>query len=873
MGRAGEGRGPHPVPSGAFLAGQKQAYHGRRRRALPEQLVPHADRRIRRPAPSSRRAVEKGTDPGAGLRRNSVMAGIKRNDNPLLVRVAVPRPVWRTYTYRFSSELSGGDLLGCRVVVPFGSSVLVGFLWGPHRGSKPRGLKKVIDRLDQSPLLPPSVLGLVEWAAGYYQAPPGMMMAAALPPGTYGRAVLMARAVEGACPVGGFPLLSSDRWLRVDKLSKEDHGKTDPQEKLRRLRARGEIELAWRPHNRPSVPTRTMISPAEGVVDLTKLAHRLKSTAPKQAELIFQLSLSDPPVPATDLLSRAKASRSSLNGLRAKGLVTESTMRVYRDPLSDLEVGEGSAPTLTEPQRSALEKVRSLHGGFGVLLLHGVTGSGKTEVYLRAIEELLREGKTALVLIPEISLTPLTVSRFEARFPGKVAVLHSGMSRGERFDSWKLIREGRRRIAVGARSAVFAPLSDLGVIVVDEEHDLSYKQGEHPHYHARDLAVARGRREGVPVILGSASPSMESYSNALSGKYGLAELPRRIDSRPMPATTIVATSDMGHPHLSDRLLAGIGKRTARGEQCIVLINRRGFAPTQVCRNCGHREICPRCGITLTYHRKGNALRCHHCPYWKPALTHCPECGADAFSHLGPGIQKVQEALGELLPQTRVIRMDADTTTGRRSHWRILSSFARGEGDVLLGTQMVAKGHDFPRVTLVGVIAADQGLAFPDFRAAERVFQLLLQVGGRAGRGDIPGEVIVQTHDPENPVIKAAAVHDYSRFWEEEISVRERFGYPPCGYLVRFVWSGRNEGRVRDAATSSSSVTAPEGVRFYRPTPAVLGRINRRYRWSALARAERRGPLSRLSSAVRERFERLRTRGVRLDVDVDPYDLL
>jgi primosomal protein N' (replication factor Y) len=781
--------------------------------------------------------------------------------------------VWQSYTYRLPSSLAGGDPVGCRVVVPFGASTLIGFVWQLHRGKRPRTLKDVIARLDRESLLPLPLLELIEWAAGYYQAPPGMMMAAAHPPGTYGRAVMMARAVPGANLEDAFPSLRPDGWRSVDQLLRDGYRGDDLGADLRELQARGEVELWWQPHNRPSVPTEKMIAPVEGLVDLTKLAHRLRGRAPKQAELLFQLSICDPPVPAADLLSRAKASRSSLEGLRAKGLIVESERRVYRDPLADLDVGREQPPPLTDAQRSALSGIRDLYGKFAVLLLHGVTGSGKTEVYLRAISDLLEEGKTALVLIPEISLTPLTVSRFEARFPGEVAVLHSGMSRGERLDSWKLIREGGRRIAVGARSAVFAPLEDLGIIVVDEEHDLSYKQGEQPHYHARDLAVARGRREGVPVMLGSASPSMESYSNALSGRYGLIELPQRIDSRPMPTTTVVPASSMSHPLLSDQLLAGIGKRTARGEQCIVLINRRGFAPTQVCRNCGHREICPRCGITLTYHRKGNALRCHHCPYWKPALTHCPECGGDAFSHLGPGIQKVQEALGELLPQTRVIRMDADTTTGRRSHWRILSSFARGEGDVLLGTQMVAKGHDFPRVTLVGVVAADQGLAFPDFRAAERVFQLLLQVGGRAGRGDVPGEVIVQTSDPESPAILAAAAHSYSDFWESEMPLRKRFGYPPYGYLVRFVWSGRDEKRVRDAAASSCSVPVPSGVRFYSPAPAVLGRINRRYRWSALARAEDRRLLSKLSSSLRERFERSRTRGVRLDVDVDPYDLL
>ncbi len=408
---------------------------------------------------------------------------------------------------------------------------------------------------------------------------------------------------------------------------------------------------------------------------------------------------------------------------------------------------------------------------------------------------------------------------------------------------------------------------------MDEEHDSSYKQNELPRYNSRDVAVVRGTMEGIPVILGSASPSMESYGNAVYGKYHLLELDSRIDGIPMPSTILVDEGSMHHPLLSDKLLKGIGRRTARGEQSIILINRRGFSPTQMCRNCGHREECPNCGVTLTYHRKGQVLRCHYCNHWKAAMIRCPECGFDEFAHMGPGIQKVEEYLRKLLPETRVIRMDADTTRGKDAHWDILSRFGQGEGDVLLGTQMVAKGHDFPGVTLVGVISADMGLAFPDFRAAERTFQLILQVAGRAGRGKIPGEVIIQTHDPNNPVIRAAAYHDFADFWKRESRIRKIFGYPPFGYLVRFVWSGLDKGRVQKAANASVRSIGKGDTCISDVLEAAFPRINRRWRWSAIAKSPSRKTLARISHEVRKQFNSIPHKGVRLEIDVDPYHLL
>ena len=792
------------------------------------------------------------------------------------VQVALNRPLWNTFTYILPAGMDGGDVIGCRVAVPLGKDRVVGYVWPedpPEDALREERLKPVLERLDPSPLLPADLLGVVAWASAYYLAPPGMMMAAAHPPGLSGRAVrwiVPDRPPDPASPLAG--LLRPGVPIESEALRAVLPSGEDLDALLAGLEADSSVVSVWKPVSGTAPAMEVAVEAAEGR-DLVRTADAMRSRSPKQAEILFRLSQSDGPVARAELLRAAGAGLSSMAALVEKGLARETLRRRYRDPLDWMDAaGADSPPVLSPDQEAALSAVRS--GGPRTWLLHGVTGSGKTEVYLGAIADVIARGGSALVLVPEISLTPLTVSRFGGRFPGLVTVLHSGMSAGERLDAWNMAAAGARRIVIGPRSAVFAPLRDLGIIVVDEEHDGSYKQDSIPRYNGRDLAVVRGNRLGIPVILGSASPSMESYGNAAAGRYALLQLPTRIDGVPMPSTVIVGPSEMRHPLLSDPLLAGIGKRTARGEQCILLINRRGYSPAQVCRNCGYREQCPDCGIAMTYHRKGQVLRCHYCGRWTPALVHCPRCGFDGFSHLGPGIQKVEEALRELLPMTRVIRMDSDTTQGRHSHWRILKSFADGEGDVLLGTQMVAKGHDFPNVTLVGVIAADMGLSFPDFRAAERTFQLILQVAGRAGRGDRRGEVVLQVSDPSDAVVVAASRHDFAAFWEMEKGVRKLFGYPPDGHLVRFLWSGLDPSAVPAVAARCLDGLDTGTANLSPLQEAAFPRIGGRWRWSALARSSSRRELAVLAREVMRRMEALTPkRGVRLEVDVDPYHLL
>jgi len=786
----------------------------------------------------------------------------------ITVSVAVPRPVWQTYTYSLPESMQGGRLKGCRVVVPLGSSRIAGIIMGdaqtPPSGIK---LKDVLERLDSTPLLPPAVLELVEWASEYYMAPPGMTAAAAFPPGMQGKAVRMVKVTERSSLYGicgekplEYRLLSNmaPEGIQIDRILAEEA-------------SAGTSLSWWEPESLPPAKTISMIEPLAEPDSLTRTAQTLKSTAGKQAEILACLAVMGR-TPKKELLKAAGAGKGSLDRLREMGLLKEVPVRVSRDPLQRQISAEGAEqPELNTHQTRAVHKIAQ--SGKGTFLLYGITGSGKTEVYLNLIQKVLEAGKGAIVLVPEISLTPLAVSRFSMRFPGMAAVLHSGLSRGERLDTWNMVQRGEKRIVIGPRSAVFAPVHELGIIVVDEEHDGSYKQGSIPRYNGRDLSVMRGLIEKVPVVLGSASPSAESWKNAIEGRYTLLRLPERATGRELPKITLVDSFTHKHSLLSDELLAAIGKRTAKGEQSIVLINRRGHSPVQMCFACGFVERCPSCGISLTYHKQGEILRCHHCGKWKSAAMRCPVCSGEEFTRQGPGIQKVEQVLKELLPSTRIIRMDADTTRGKSAHWKIIDRFSRGEGDVLLGTQMVAKGHDFPEVTLAAVIGAEMGLYLPDFRAAETTFSLLLQVSGRSGRSRKPGEVIIQTMDVENPVIRLACSHDYETFIKDELSERQAMGFPPYARMARLLWSGENLKSVRRAAEEVMKVKTTRACRLMGPSEAAMARIADKYRYSALLTADSHRILAKAVESYRRAFTELGAKSVRLEIDIDPRNMM
>lgn len=572
----------------------------------------------------------------------------------------------------------------------------------------------------------------------------------------------------------------------------------------------------------------------------------------------------------------------SLRRLLEKGLIGEESRERQRDPFA------GEAPGIDRPvipgpeQELALSAIDQalLQGLFAPILLHGVTGSGKTEVYLRAIQKVLMAGRQALVLVPEIALTPQLVGRFRARFSqeaARLAVLHSGLSDGERYDAWRAVARGDADIIIGARSAVFAPAARLGIIVVDEEHESSYKQGEGFRYNARDLALLRGQMAEATVLLGSATPSLTTFYRAQQGQTAYLTLPNRVLSRSLPEVTLVdLTEERPEGVLSESLRQALGENLARREQSLLMLNRRGFSPFLLCADCGATLRCPNCEITLTYYQGQRLLRCNYCDYALTPPDHCPVCHGPEMFPEGAGTERLEEELSELFPQARIGRMDRDTTLRKGSHQLIVNSMEEREIDILVGTQMIAKGHDFPGVTLVGVIKADSALNFPDFRAAERTFTLLTQVAGRAGRGEQPGRVFVQTHSPDHYALVAASRHDYLGFYEQEAAIRRELCYPPFGYLANFVLAGNDQQRVMAAAEGLAEelqrLTGKLEVDVLGPAPCPLSRLRGKWRYQILLKAPSRSHLRCLLARTGSLRGKV-PKGVNLVLDIDPVDML
>jgi primosomal protein N' (replication factor Y) len=601
--------------------------------------------------------------------------------------------------------------------------------------------------------------------------------------------------------------------------------------------------------------------------------------AAKQRAILQALAKASGDVPRADAV--ACGSAQALAVLVKKGLVELTSVEVSRDPFAARDDIQADRPLpLTGEQAEAVSLIAAAlaEKRFFPALLHGVTGSGKTEVYLQAIDRALAVGRQALVLVPEISLTPLTVQRFLARFGTRVAVLHSGLTGGERFDAWRRIRAGKADIVVGARSAVFAPLPRLGIVVVDEEHDPSYKQDEMPRYHARDVAVMRAKLLDAPVILGSATPSLESYERAQAGRYRLLRLTTRIESRPMPQVEIVDLRRIqgGERLLSPPLVAALADRLAKGEQSLLFLNRRGFSTLLLCQECGATAGCPHCSVSLTFHAGRGRLRCHTCDFERRPPERCPTCQGSRLRYLGFGTQQIEAAVQAQFPAARVARMDRDSVRSWREAERVLGALARGEIDVLVGTQMTGKGHDVPNLTLVGVVSADMALHVPDFRAGERAFALLTQVVGRAGRGERPGLALIQTFNPEHYILQAVRGQDYGRLWSAEAPLRREQHLPPFSRAVLAVLSSATESAVERAARELAVQLQAAGIRgaeVMGPAPAALYRVRSRYRWHLLVCGQ---DARRLHARVREAASRFKATpaasGVRLDLDADPAEL-
>ncbi|MDD5139687.1 MAG: primosomal protein N' [Verrucomicrobiales bacterium] len=761
----------------------------------------------------------------------------------MIARVSLEIALRKEFDYLIPAELTGQIDVGSRVQVPFGARKILGVVTAVAEESGRANLKPILKVIGAQTLVTPKVLKLARWIGEYYCCAPEIALKSVLP----------------------------------EAVRKEDAG--------------------WR--------ERLFVRALSVSGEFPKL--------PKRQQEVWNLVEERRELPLAELLTLTKTTAATVRKLEDRGLVSITSEVSERDPYAR-ETILATQPILVNPaQTTALEKIKGAMDGKdegrrmndekaatkttdsgsassfilhnSTFLLHGVTGSGKTEIYLQAIAHALEQGKGAIVLVPEIALTPQTVERFKARFSSEklqtlVAVLHSHLSAGERHDEWHKIRQGRARIVIGARSAIFAPVEPLGLIIVDEEHEQTYKQEEAPRYHARDVAIMRGQMENAVVVLGSATPSMESFYNCKRGKFTLLELPDRVDDQKMPYVRVVdmrQAAEKGPPLFSPQLKEAIHQRLERGEQTILFLNRRGYSTSLLCPKCGYVAQCPNCSVSLTYHRTEQKLSCHICGHNEKVPSVCPEpkCKNPAIRFAGTGTQKVEEVLAKLFPKARIKRMDADTMKRKDDYRRVLGDFRAGKIDILVGTQMIAKGLHFPNVTLVGIIYADSALHQPDFRAGERTFQLLTQVAGRAGRGDVEGEVFVQAFTPFHPAIQYARRHDFNGFYEQEIEFREQLKYPPVSRVALLTLKGRNEEKVKFSADHlkrelEKKLKGLKDLIIAGPAPAPLLRAENFYRYQIMLRTRAMSALSRELSQIIQSLKL--PEDVSLAVDIDPVSL-
>ena len=740
---------------------------------------------------------------------------------PSYVRVIIDRAIHRELDYLVPETLSERISVGSRVRVPFRDKSALATVVATLERSEAEGIRPIEAVVGDTPILSEELLELANWMSTYYCCPIETVMRSLLP------------------------------------------------QVIRRA------EVGWK--------KQLFVQPARKIDN--EEIEQLRRRAPRQAELLEAISRLDAPISAAQLLRRMSLDNQTLRALVKRGFAELREQAVARDPHGDEQFIATSDLELNEEQVVALKQITEAldsPGSARPILLHGVTGSGKTEIYLQAIHATLARGHSAIVLVPEISLTPQTVERFKGRFAAAqdaVAVLHSHLSEGERHDEWHKIHLGRARIVIGARSAVFAPLKNLGLIIVDEEHETTYKQEEAPRYQARDVAVVRAKIEKCVAVLGSATPSLESYYNATTGKYRLATLTQRVDDRQMPLMRIVdlrqeRRKEKAIAILSEKLRGAIADRLEKREQTILFLNRRGFSTSLLCSSCGEARDCPNCSVALTFHRHVARLSCHLCGHTAAVPKKCPACGKDALIYAGFGTEKVESTVAAIFPNATVRRMDADSMTRKQAYRDTLLNFRAGKIDILVGTQMIAKGLHFPNVTLVGIINADLALHLPDFRAGERTFQLLTQVAGRAGRGETSGEVFVQTYTPFSPSIQFARHHDFAGYFQQELEFRERCDFPPFKHAILITVRSAHEARAKfSAETLVRRLRESLSSEFILgdPTPAPLEKLQGQFRFHILIRG---GAIMRLSRLVRETLDKLPfPEDVTVAVDVDPYQLL
>jgi primosomal protein N' (replication factor Y) len=787
----------------------------------------------------------------------------------------------REFDYRIPEKWNQVIKPGMRVIVPFGPRMVQGFVTGLKAKSDFAKLRFIKEPMDLEPIINDELLQLGDWLTKEAMCFKISALQAMLPAAMKAKYEKVIKVVEDK--KDQIPPSIQNLFGKNDSLSWKDVIEGENASLVQKEMQNGNLELEYNVKNRLNKKTVRVIKSLLSPMELKEMASAISSHAKKQQELLQYFIEHQEPIPLKELLELMNTSSGTVKSLVSKGALAEMDQEVYRDPYEN-RVFEKSIPfTLTAEQAAALKPIQEKihHDEHDVFLLYGVTGSGKTEVYLQAIASVIEKGKEAIMLVPEISLTPQTVKRFKERFGEQVAVMHSGLSVGEKYDEWRKIHRKEVKVVVGARSAVFAPFESLGLVIIDEEHESSYKQEETPRYHARDVAIERAKSYGCPVILGSATPTLESFARAKKNVYKLLTLSQRMNKNALPAVDIVDMREElrtgNRSMFSELLFTKLKDRLEKGEQTVLMLNKRGHSSFVMCRSCGLVINCPNCDISLTYHRFNDIMKCHYCGFEEGMPSVCPECESEHIRFFGTGTQKVEEELAKILPEARVIRMDVDTTSKKGSHERLLNAFGEGKADILLGTQMIAKGLDFPNITLVGVLSADTMLHLPDFRSSEKTFQLLTQVSGRAGRHQLPGEVVIQTYTPEHYSIELSALQDYDAFYEREMYLRRQSHYPPYYYVVLITVSHED---LMKTVSVTEKITNYLGSRLNRdsvvlgPVASPISRINNRYRYQCLIKYKREPDLNQHLRTLLDHYQKETAQNhLQISIDLNPQIMM
>jgi len=814
------------------------------------------------------------------------------------LEVAVAAPVTETLTYSFSKENITLQP-GIRLLVPLGRRKVTGYLLAINDAASTQyKIKPISEILDVEPLFPENSIPFFRWIAWYYRYPIGEVIKQALPGGLTAQSgkkiILTPQGTLGIKQYLDNFSKSPPEWV----MQLLDKGSLSPAavRKIKTYKWKNQLEK-WQDEGFLTIEELITTGQTKAKTEIclkvntpltdTELSS-LKPSEQKTFTLLFELhhKISPLDVPRKELTKLYSGAAKAVKSLEKQGIISFTTRQIFRDPFGEEPPYFEKPIDLTEEQKEVLSQLTpSLHQrNYSTFLLHGVTGSGKTEIYLRAAEEVCNRGRSVLVLVPEIALATQMEGHFFSRFgQEKVAVLHSGLSSGERYDQWCEIIQEKKKIIIGARSAIFAPLNDLGLIIVDEEHDGSYKQDDNLRYHARDIAVLRGSQQKSTVILGSATPSLTSFYHATKGKYQLLSLHKRVADRPQPEVTIVNLKKIKPiagkiPLFSPLLLEAIKNNLEQKNQSLIFLNRRGYANLLLCSDCGNPLQCSHCNVSLTLHKKQNALICHHCGHTEKSALLCPHCRSHNIKEIGFGTERIEAELTQCFPTAVIARLDRDTAGSRSKFLRTLKAVHNREIDILIGTQMITKGHHFPHVTLVGVIWADAGLGIPDFKAGERTFQLISQVTGRAGRGRKSGRVIIQTHQPDHYAITYAKQHDYLAFYHKERQLRKMLDYPPYSRLVNIRFSGEKEPDVKEAAQHTArqigKLSFGSTVTVLGPVAAPLSKLRGKYRWQLLLKAHRYQDLHSVCDSLSQSPSPLiRSNKVKMSMDVDPENML